>query len=148
LAAVLWLADGPGQAEALTAKVRDSGVTHLAVVASTATQSAIGSGFLCGVETLQEVVFVLPGIQSVGDAWLAECTSLTSVSFEGLGALASVGEDWQAECTSLASVSFEGLGALASVGDNWLYKCTSVASVSSVGLGAPLEQRLAAFGHE
>jgi hypothetical protein len=95
-------------------------VTHLAVVASTATQSAIGSDFLRGLETLQQVVFVLPGVRSVGEFWLTACPSLTSVSFEGLGALASVGDSWLRDCRSLSSVSFEGLGALVSVGDSWL----------------------------
>jgi hypothetical protein len=136
LAAVLWLADGPGRAATRHAKGRDSGVTHLAVVASTATQAAIGSDFLRGLESLQQVVFVLPGVRSVGDAWLAECDLLASVPFEGLGALASVGDNWLSFCTSLTSVSFEGLGALASVGDYWFCDCTSLVSVSFEGLGA------------
>jgi hypothetical protein len=63
-------------------------------------------------QTLQEVVFVLPGVRSVGNNWLVDCTLLASVSFEGLGALASVGDDWLAACPSLISVSSGGLGAL------------------------------------
>jgi hypothetical protein len=134
LAAALWLGDGQLKANFLDVEVREKRVTHLVVVASTATQSPIASQWLVKLPELQSVIFVLPAVWCVGNLWLANCRALASACFAGMAGLQSVGSNWLAECTRLTAVSFEGMGLLETVDSAWMLRCQSLQSVSCVGL--------------
>ncbi len=119
----------------ITDFIKACGLKYVYIVGNLET-TLIPNDFLFGCEKLKEVHYVLPGVINAGSSWMSDCTSLTSISFEGLQALTTVGDHWMCNCKSLTSLSFEGLGALTTVGSNWIYHCVSLTSVSFEGLQA------------
>jgi hypothetical protein len=121
--------------------IEEHGLSHVALVASRGTTklndifTTLGeASFLAMQPTLQEVVLVLPGVETLGDAVLAECPVLGGACFAGMTGLTEVGSHFLNSCPMLEDVCFNGLGALRLVGPHWLRGCTRLLTADFSGL--------------
>jgi hypothetical protein len=130
---VLWLSSADLVDEA-TRFARRHRVKHLVVVAN-AHVTEIGQSFLYGCH-VQSVLFVLPGVTSIGNNWMMSCTALANPQFQGLDSLQTVGDNWMWDCGALTNPRFQGLGSLQTIGNSWMAICNALRNPQFQGLGS------------
>jgi len=106
------------------------------VVIYSASITAIGDEFLQDYDSLTSVWFIFPNLKTIGNYWMRDCVELRSIDFTGLPYLHRVGNDWMKNCDKLQSIGFTGLHSLKRVGHRWMNFCDHLLTVDFEGLSS------------
>merc|ERR1712137_255638 len=78
-----------------------------------------------------EAVFrELPALAKVGEDWMNGCSSLATITIQGLPMLQEINHSFLYGCNSLKWARFEDLPALSKVGGRWMERCSSLETVT------------------